>query len=123
MNLAYAMTGHLTGGPAKAAVVSSAMMGTISGSAVANVVTTGTFTIPLMKNLGYDPEFSGAVEATASSGGQIMPPIMGAAAFIIAEFVGIPYIQVAVAAAVPACLYFLSIFLMVHFEADYWLSF
>lgn len=117
MNLAYALTGHMTGGPAKAAVVSSAMMGTISGSAVANVVTTGTFTIPLMKSLGYRSEFSAAVEAAASSGGQIMPPIMGAAAFIIAEFIGIPYLQVAVAAAVPACLYFLSIFLMVHFEA------
>lgn len=117
MDLAYALTGHLTGGPAKAAVVASAMMGTISGSAVANVVTTGTFTIPLMKNMGYDPEFAGAVEATASSGGQIMPPIMGAAAFIIAEFMGIPYLEVVVAAAVPACLYFLSIFLMIHFEA------
>jgi TRAP transporter 4TM/12TM fusion protein len=118
MNFAYSLTGNLTGGPAKAAVVSSAMMGTVSGSAVANVVTTGTFTIPMMKNLGYRPEFAGAVEATASSGGQIMPPVMGAAAFIIAEFMGIPYIKVAMAAAIPAFLFFLSVFFMVHFEAQ-----
>jgi TRAP-type uncharacterized transport system fused permease subunit len=84
-------------------------MGSISGSAVANVVTTGAFTIPLMKKVGYENHFAGAVEAAASSGGQIMPPIMGAAAFIIAEFLGIAYIQVAIAAVIPALLYFLSI--------------
>jgi len=95
IDFANSITGHLRGGPAKVAVISSSFFGTISGSAVANVVGTGSFTIPLMKRLGYSPVFAGAVEAVASTGGQIMPPIMGAAAFIIAEMLGIPYIQVA----------------------------
>ncbi len=117
INLALAVTGHRLGGPAKASIVSSALMATVSGSAVANVVTTGSFTIPLMKKVGYRPHFAGAVEACASSGGQIMPPVMGAAAFIIAEFLAVPYLKVCVAAMVPATLYFFSIFVMVHFEA------
>lgn len=117
IDLAYGLFGHRVGGPAKAAVASSALMGTISGSAVANVVTTGAFTIPLMKKTGYSPTFAAATEAAASSGGQLMPPIMGAAAFLIAEFLGVPYIQVCIAAAVPAILYFLSVGCMVHFEA------
>ncbi len=117
INLALALTGHRVGGPAKASIVSSALMATVSGSAVANVVTTGSFTIPLMKKVGYRPHFAGAVEACASSGGQIMPPVMGAAAFIIAEFLAVPYLKVCAAAMVPATLYFFSIFVMVHFEA------
>lgn len=117
IGLALSVTGHRVGGPAKASILSSALMATVSGSAVANVVTTGSFTIPLMKKVGYRPHFAGAVEACASSGGQIMPPVMGAAAFIIAEFLAIPYLKVAVAAMVPATLYFFSIFVMVHFEA------
>jgi TRAP transporter 4TM/12TM fusion protein len=117
INLALSITGHRVGGPAKASIVSSALMATVSGSAVANVVTTGSFTIPLMKKVGYRPHFAAAVEACASSGGQIMPPVMGAAAFIIAEFLAVPYLKVCVAAMVPATLYFFSIFVMVHFEA------
>lgn len=117
IDLANALTGHLRGGPAKVAVVSSSFFGTISGSAVANVVGTGSFTIPLMKRLGYSPTFAGAVEAVASTGGQIMPPIMGAAAFIIAEMLGIPYIKVALAAALPAVLYYIALIYMVHLEA------
>ena len=117
INMALSLTGNRIGGPAKASIVSSALMATVSGSAVANVVTTGSFTIPLMKKIGYRPHFSGAVEACASSGGQIMPPVMGAAAFIIAEFLAIPYLKVCVAAMVPATLYFFSILVMVHFEA------
>ena len=117
INVALALTGSKTGGPAKAAVVSSCLMASVSGSAVANVVTTGSFTIPLMKSIGYRPYFAGAVEACASSGGQIMPPVMGAAAFIIAEFLNVPYLKVALAALVPALIYFFSIFVMVHFEA------
>lgn len=117
IDLAYGLFGHRVGGPAKVAVVSSALMGTISGSAVANVVTTGAFTIPLMKKTGYSPTFAAATEAAASSGGQLMPPIMGAAAFLIAEFLGVPYIEVCIAAAFPAILYFLSVGCMVHFEA------
>jgi TRAP transporter 4TM/12TM fusion protein len=117
INLALAATGHRVGGPAKASIVSSALMATVSGSAVANVVTTGSFTIPLMKKVGYRPYFAAAVEACASSGGQIMPPVMGAAAFIIAEFLAVPYLKVCAAAIVPATLYFFSIFVMVHFEA------
>lgn len=116
-DLALAATGRQVGGPAKAAVLSSCVMGTISGSAVANVVTTGTFTIPLMKRVGYKPAFAGAVEAAASSGGQIMPPVMGAAAFIMAQFLGIPYLSVAKAAILPGLLYFISVFCSVHFEA------
>lgn len=117
INVALALTGHRVGGPAKASVLSSALMATVSGSAVANVVTTGTFTIPLMKRIGYRPFFAGAVEACASSGGQIMPPVMGAAAFIIAEFLNVPYLKVAAAAFFPAVMYFFSIMVQVHFEA------
>ena len=101
INVAMALTGHKIGGPAKASVVSSCLMATVSGSAVANVVTTGSFTIPLMKKVGYRPYFAGAVEACASSGGQIMPPVMGAAAFVIAEFLNMPYLQVALAGLFP----------------------
>jgi len=118
IDLAVALTGHRTGGPAKASVVASAFLGTVSGSATANVVTTGSFTIPMMKRLGYRPIFAAAVEACASSGGQITPPIMGAAAFIIAEFMGVSYLAVIVAAVVPAFLYFATIYFMVHLEAD-----
>ncbi|MBC7335534.1 MAG: TRAP transporter fused permease subunit, partial [Clostridia bacterium] len=117
IDLAMALMGRYTGGPAKTAVLASGLMGTISGSAVANVAGTGTFTIPLMKANGYKPHFAGAVEACASSGGQLMPPVMGAAAFIIAEFLGIPYLKVCLAAAIPAVLYFLGIMMGVHFEA------
>jgi TRAP transporter 4TM/12TM fusion protein len=118
IDLAVALTGNRTGGPAKAAVVSSAFMGTVSGSAVANVVTTGSFTIPLMKKLGYRPRFAAAVEACASSGGQITPPVMGAAAFIIAEFLQVSYLVVIVAAILPAFLYFSTVYFMVHLEAE-----
>ncbi|MGI9372457.1 MAG: TRAP transporter permease [Hyphomicrobiales bacterium] len=118
IDLAIALTGHRTGGPAKASVVASGFMGTVSGSAVANVVTTGAFTIPLMKNLGYRPKFAAAVEACASSGGQITPPIMGAAAFIMAEFMTTTYTNIIVAAAIPAFLYFVTIYFMVHLEAE-----
>jgi TRAP transporter 4TM/12TM fusion protein len=117
INVALALTGSRVGGPAKASVVSSCLMATVSGSAVANVVTTGSFTIPLMKRIGYRNYFAGAVEACSSSGGQIMPPVMGAAAFVIAEFLNVPYLQVAVASLFPALIYFFSIFVMVHFEA------
>lgn len=117
INVAMALTGSKVGGPAKASVVSSCLMASVSGSAVANVVTTGSFTIPLMKRIGYRPYFAGAVEACASSGGQIMPPVMGAAAFVIAEFLNVPYLQVALAGLFPAIIYFFSIFIMVHFEA------
>ncbi|HOV37445.1 MAG TPA: TRAP transporter permease [Spirochaetales bacterium] len=117
IDIANAIAGFSAGGPAKVAVISSAMMGTISGSSVSNTVGTGTFTIPLMKKLGYKPEFAGAVEAASSTGGQIMPPIMGAAAFLMAETLGIPYLKVAAAAIIPAILYFSGIFIMVHLEA------
>ncbi len=117
IDLAIALTGKATGGPAKAAVVASALMGTVSGSSVANTVTTGTFTIPLMRRVGYKPEFAGAVEPAASTGGQIMPPIMGAAAFIMSEFVGIPYSRIALAAVIPALLYFFGVFTAVDLEA------
>ena len=118
VDLAISLTGHRTGGPAKAAVVASGMTGTVYGSAVANVVTTGSFTIPLMKNYGYRPRFAAAVEACASSGGQITPPIMGAAAFIMAEFLEAPYSYVILAAIIPAFLYFVTIYFMVHVEAE-----
>ena len=117
INVAMSLTGSKVGGPAKASVVASCLMASVSGSAVANVVTTGSFTIPLMKRIGYRDYFAGAVEACASSGGQIMPPVMGAAAFIIAEFLNIPYMKVAMAGLIPALIYFFSIFVMVHFEA------
>ena len=112
-----AMAGTSPGGPAKVAVFASGIMGTISGSAVANVATTGAFTIPLMKSVGYKPHFAGAVEAVASTGGQLMPPVMGAAAFIMAEFLNIPYKSIMLAAVIPAFLYYLAVFAMVHLEA------
>ncbi len=116
-DIAMGTVGHYTGGPAKVAVVSSALMGTINGSGVANVVSTGQFTIPLMKRFGYRAAFAGAVEATASMGGQIMPPVMGAVAFIMAENLNVPYGDIALAATIPAMLYFISAFWMVHLEA------
>ncbi|HET9490630.1 MAG TPA: TRAP transporter fused permease subunit [Methylomirabilota bacterium] len=117
VRLATALAGRLTGGPAKVSVFSSAFLGTISGSGVANVLMDGVFTIPMMKRAGYRATFAAAVEATASIGGQIMPPIMAAAAFIMADFVGVPFRQVALAAAIPAILYFFCVFMTVHFEA------
>ncbi|HOX49434.1 MAG TPA: TRAP transporter permease [Spirochaetales bacterium] len=117
IDLANAVAGWAAGGPAKVAVLSSALMGTVSGSSVANVVGTGSFTIPMMKKLGYKPEFAGAVEATASTGGQLMPPIMGAAAFLMAEFTNIPYRRIIGAAAIPALLYYFGVWAGVHFEA------
>ena len=117
IDIADAIAGWAAGGPAKVAVITSALEGTVSGSSVANTVGSGSFTIPMMKKLGYRPEFAAAVEAAASTGGQIMPPIMGAAAFLIAEFTNTPYIEIAKAAAIPACLYFFGIFIEVHFEA------
>lgn len=117
INTALALVGRLTGGPAKVAVVSSAMFGTISGSAAANVYGTGTFTIPLMKRFGYQPNFAGAVEASASTGGQITPPILGAAAFVMAEYLGISYARICLAAIIPAFLYYVSIYSGVHIEA------
>jgi len=116
-DVALGLVGHARGGPAKVAVVSSALMGTISGSGVANVVTTGQFTIPLMKRFGYKAAFAGGVEATASMGGQIMPPVMGAVAFIMAETLDVAYAEIVKAAIVPALLYFGSAFWMVHLEA------
>ncbi|MDY5482827.1 MAG: TRAP transporter permease [Clostridium sp.] len=115
--LAMGACGGSVGGPAKAAVIASALQGTVSGSSVANTVSTGSITIPLMKKTGYKPEFAGAVEAAASTGGQIMPPIMGAAAFIMTEYTGLPYSSIALAACIPALLYFTGIFTNVHFEA------
>lgn len=117
IDLALSATGHRVGGPAKVAVLASGLFGTISGSSVANTVTTGAFTIPLMKSIGYPGHFAGAVEAAASTGGQLMPPIMGAAAFIMAQFLGIAYIKIAVAAVLPAILYYLAVGIMVHMEA------
>ncbi|MFZ5647591.1 MAG: TRAP transporter permease [Bacillota bacterium] len=117
IDLAKAVAGWASGGPAKVAVLSSGLMGTVSGSSVANVAGTGSFTIPMMKKLGYKPEFAGAVEAAASTGGQLMPPIMGAAAFLMAEFIGVPYIVVVKAAVIPALLYFTGIWIGVHLEA------
>jgi len=117
IDLANSVAGWAAGGPAKVAVISSALLGTVSGSSVANVVGTGSFTIPMMKRLGYKPEFAGAVEATASTGGQLMPPIMGAAAFLMAEFTGIPYSRIIGAAVVPAILYYFGVWAGVHFEA------
>lgn len=116
-DLAMALAGGSVGGPAKVSVVTSAAFGTISGSAAANVVTTGAFTIPLMKSTGYEPEFAGAVEAVSSTGGQLMPPIMGSAAFIMADYLGIPYVTIIKAAIIPVLLYYLSIFVSVHYRA------
>ena len=117
MDFAMSITGHTAGGPGKVAVVSSSLFGTVSGSAVANVMVDGPITIPLMKRTGFRPPFAAAVEAVASTGGQIMPPIMGAAAFVMAEFLAVPYAQVALWALVPAVLYYLAVFSAVHFEA------
>ncbi|MDM8534576.1 TRAP transporter permease [Clostridiaceae bacterium HSG29] len=116
-DIALSLAGHKVGGPAKAAIVASATQGTISGSSVANTVGTGSVTIPLMKSIGYRSEFAGAVEAAASTGGQLMPPVMGAAAFIMTEFTDLPYITIALGASIPAFLYFAGIFIMVHLEA------
>ncbi|MBC7087908.1 MAG: TRAP transporter permease [Tissierellales bacterium] len=118
IDLAYGLTGSFKSGPAMTAVVASGFMGSISGSSVANTVTTGAFTIPLMKRTGYKPYFAGAVEAASSTGGQIMPPVMGAAAFIMAEFTGIPYSRIIIAAAIPAILYYFAVGTMVHLEAS-----
>lgn len=117
IDLAVGLTGKSQGGPGKAAVVASGLMGTVSGSSCGNAVTTGAFTIPLMKSSGYTSEFAGAIVACASTGGQVMPPVMGAAAFIMAQFLGVSYWEIVVAAAIPATLYFISIMAMVHFRA------
>src|SRR5262245_58169772 len=117
MDFALSLTGHTAGGPGKVSVVSSSLFGTVSGSAVANVMVDGPITIPLMKRSGFRPAFAAAVEATASTGGQIMPPIMGAAAFVMAEFLAVPYAQVALWAAIPALLYYVAVFFAVHFES------
>ncbi|OKH86587.1 TRAP transporter permease [Thalassospira sp. TSL5-1] len=116
-DVSMGLVGHARGGPAKVSVISSGLMGTISGSGVANVVTTGQFTIPLMKRFGYRPAFAGGVESTSSMGGQLMPPVMGAVAFIMAETLGVEYYEVVKAALIPAILYFASVFWMVHLEA------
>lgn len=117
INLANCVAGRYAGGPAKVSVISSALCGMVSGSSVGNTVTTGSVTIPMMKDTGYRPEFAGAVEAASSTGGQIMPPIMGAAAFLMADFVGVPYSDILMRAILPAALYFTGIFISVHLEA------
>jgi TRAP transporter 4TM/12TM fusion protein len=117
MDFAVAITGRQAGGPAKVACVTSGLFGAVSGSAVANVMTTGTFSIPLMKRMGFRPAFAGAVEAVASTGGQIMPPVMGAAAFVMAEYLGVGYLTVAKYALAPAILFYVALFAAVHFEA------
>jgi TRAP transporter 4TM/12TM fusion protein len=118
IDLSLALAGWSTGGPAKVTVIASGLMGTVSGSSVANTCTTGMFTIPLMKSVGYRPHFAGAVEAVASTGGQIMPPVMEAGAFIMAQFLGENYLVVAVAAIVPALLYYMVVMIQVHLEAQ-----
>jgi len=118
MDLAYALTGKQSGGPAKAAVVASAAMGSVSGSAIANVVTSGAFTIPLMKRVGYKPHEAGGIEAAASTGGQVLPPIMGAGAFLMAEYTGVPYLEIVRAALLPALLYMGTVFVFVHLVAQ-----
>ena len=117
MDFALAITGHTAGGPGKVAVVSSSLFGTISGSAVANVMVDGPMTIPLMKRTGFKPAFAAGVEATASTGGQIMPPIMGAAAFVMAEYLAVSYFQVTLWAWIPALLFYVAVFAAVHFHA------
>jgi TRAP transporter 4TM/12TM fusion protein len=117
INLSYAMTGGMTGGPAKTAVLASGFMGSVSGSAIGNVVTTGSFTIPMMKKLGYKPHVAGAVEAAASTGGQLMPPIMGAGAFLMAEFTNTSYLYIIKIALIPAIMYYMTVLFFVHFEA------
>ncbi len=118
MDLAYSLTGKQSGGPAKAAVVASAAMGSVSGSAIANVVTSGAFTIPLMKRVGYKPHEAGGIEAAASTGGQVLPPIMGAGAFLMAEYTGLPYLEIVRAGLVPAILYMGTVFVFVHLVAQ-----
>ncbi len=118
INLSYAITGRFSGGPAKTAVVASGFMGSVAGSAVANVVATGSFTIPMMKKIGYRPHVAAAIEAAASTGGQLMPPIMGAGAFLMAEFTQTPYLEIIKIAFIPAVLYFFSVILFVHIEAQ-----
>ncbi|MCX8126659.1 MAG: TRAP transporter large permease subunit, partial [Dehalococcoidia bacterium] len=115
--IADALVGRFSGGPAKVAIVGSCAMCTLSGSAIANVVTTGAVTIPMMKKMGFKPEFAGAVETCASTGGYFTPPIMGAAAFLIAVFTNTPYIMLCLYCAVPAALYYVALFLQVHFRA------
>ncbi len=118
IDLAYALTGRFSGGPAKTAVVASGFMGSVSGSAVGNVVATGSFTIPMMKRVGYRPHVAGAIEAAASTGGQLMPPIMGAGAFLMAEFTNISYLNIIKVALMPAIMYYITVLLFVHFEAQ-----
>ncbi len=117
INFAIGATGSKRGGPAKAAVLSSALFGSVSGNSVANVVSTGVFTIPLMKKIGYTPRYAGAVESVASTGGQIMPPILGSAAFIMAQLVGVPYLDIVMASIIPALLYFATVFMMIDLQA------
>lgn len=117
IEVAYVVAGRQTGGPAKVAVIASALFGMISGSASSNVATTGSFTIPLMKRVGYSPSFAGAVEAVSSVGGQVMPPVMGASAFLMAEFLGVPYFEIVKIAFFPALIYFVAVFFSVHFRA------
>ncbi|MFQ6104304.1 MAG: TRAP transporter permease [Candidatus Glassbacteria bacterium] len=117
IDMAYALTGRFSGGPAKTSVIASGFMGSVSGSAVANVVATGSFTIPMMKKVGYRPHIAGAIEAAASTGGQLMPPIMGAGAFLMAEFTNTSYLKIIKVALVPAILYYMTVLLFVHFEA------
>ena len=117
IDLAYALTGRFSGGPAKTAVVASGFMGSISGSAVGNVVATGSFTIPMMKKVGYRPHVAAAIEAAASTGGQLMPPIMGAGAFLMAEFTNTSYLTIVKAALIPAIMYYLTVLMFVHYEA------
>ncbi|MFC7137950.1 TRAP transporter permease [Halobaculum litoreum] len=117
IDLAYAATGQRKGGPAKASILASGFMGTISGSSIANTVTTGAFTIPLMKRSGYSPEFSGAVESSASSGGQILPPVMGAAAFLMVQYTATPFREIIILATIPAVVFFFGVWVMVHLKA------
>ncbi|MEF8872896.1 MAG: TRAP transporter fused permease subunit [Haloarculaceae archaeon] len=117
IDLAYAATGNRKGGPAKASILASGFMGTISGSSIANTVTTGAFTIPLMKRSGYSPEFAGAVEASASSGGQILPPVMGAAAFLMVQYTATPFREIIILATIPAVVFFFGVWVMVHLKA------
>ena len=117
IDLAYAATGHRKGGPAKSSILASGFMGTISGSSIANTVTTGAFTIPLMKKSGYSPEFAGAVESSASSGGQILPPVMGAAAFLMVQYTATPFREIIILATIPAVVFFFGVWVMVHLKA------
>jgi TRAP transporter 4TM/12TM fusion protein len=117
MDFSMSITGHTAGGPGKVAIVSSSLFGTVSGSAVANVMVDGPITIPLMKRTGFRPPFAAAVESVASTGGQIMPPVMGAAAFVMAEFLAVSYLQVTLWALIPAVLYYVAVFFAVHFES------